>query len=394
LKDRPILLLAIAQTLIWACIYYSFPALLLHWEASLGWSRADLTGAVTLAIFMSAFCSPLYGRLIDAGRGAQMMTAASVLGGLCMMGLALVTELWQFYALWAVLGVCMAGSLYEPCFALITRARGAEAKRSIIFVTLVAGFAGTVSFPVAHSLVQAFGWRSAVLCYGLTAILVVAPLMWLGASAVEKAGAHRNIGNPQLALAERSFLYSPVFWCLAIGFALVAVVQGVTLHHLLPILSERDMHPDVAVMAISFIGPMQVAGRLTMIAAERRVSIHGIAIACFVLIGLSIVMLISAGVTPGLLIAFVILFGGAYGVVSIIRPVIARNLLGERQFGAKSGGLAMIYLAGSASAPFLGALVWSRGGYSLVLSGLVGLALIGLVLYVLAHRLVEKKQRE
>ena len=394
LKGRPILLLAIAQTLIWACIYYSFPALLLHWEASLGWSRADLTGAVTLAIFMSAFCSPLYGRLIDSGKGPQMMTAASVLGGLCMMSLALVTELWQFYSLWAVIGVCMAGSLYEPCFALITRARGAEAKRSIIFVTLVAGFAGTVSFPVAHGLVQAFGWRSAVLCFGITAILIVAPLMWLGASAVEKAGTHRHIGNPQPELAERSFLYSPVFWFLAVGFGLVAVVQGVTLHHLLPILSERDMHPDVAVMAISFIGPMQVAGRLTMIAAERRVSIHGIAIACFVLIGLSIVMLNSAGVTPGLMIAFVILYGGAYGVVSIIRPVIARNLLGERQFGAKSGGLALIYLAGSASAPFLGALVWSRGGYSLVLPGLIGLALTGLLLYVLAHRLVEKKQRE
>lgn len=391
MKDRPIILLAIAQTLIWACIFYSFPALLLHWEASLGWSRADLTGAVTLAIFMSAFCSPLYGRLIDAGRGAQMMTAASVLGGLCMMGLSLVDALWQFYALWAVLGVCMAGSLYEPCFALITRARGADAKRSIIFVTLVAGFAGTISFPVAHSLVLAFGWRVAVLCFGLTAILLVAPLMWFGAGAVEKAGAHRHLGNPVTGPMERSFLYSPVFWFLAIGFGLVAVVQGVTLHHLLPILSERELHPDVAVMAISFIGPMQVAGRLTMIAAERHVSIHGIAITCFALIGLAIVMLISAGVTPALLIAFVILFGGAYGVVSIIRPVIARNLLGERLFGAKSGGLALVYLLGSASAPFLGSLVWDFGGYGLVLPGLVALAALGLLLYVAAHRIVEKK---
>jgi predicted MFS family arabinose efflux permease len=172
------------------------------------------------------------------------------------------------------------------------------------------------------------------------------------------------------------------------------VVQGATLHHLLPILSERELHPDVAVMAISFIGPMQVAGRLTMIAAERRVSIHGIAIACFVLIALSIAMLIGAGVTPALLIAFVILFGGAYGVVSIIRPVIARNLLGERQFGAKSGGLALVYLTGSASAPFLGALVWSSGGYDLVLPGLIVLAVSGMGLYVLAHRLVEKKQYE
>ncbi len=171
-------------------------------------------------------------------------------------------------------------------------------------------------------------------------------------------------------------------------------MQGVTLHHLLPILNERELHPDVAIMAISFIGPMQVAGRLTMIAAERRVSIHGIAVACFVLIALSVTMLIGAGVTPALLIAFVILFGGAYGVVSIIRPVIARNLLGERQFGAKSGALALLYLAGAASAPFLGALVWGRGGYELVLPGLVVLAGIGLLLYHQAHRTVQKKQQE
>ena len=62
MKDRPILFLAIAQTLIWACIYYSFPALLLHWETSLGWSRADLTGAITLAIFMSAVALSMQAR--------------------------------------------------------------------------------------------------------------------------------------------------------------------------------------------------------------------------------------------------------------------------------------------------------------------------------------------
>jgi MFS family permease len=386
MRDRPILLLAIAEMLIWACIYYSFPALLLHWEQSLGWSRADLTGAITLAVFVSAFCSPLYGRLIDAGKGAQMMTTAAVIGGGCMMLLSLIDQLWQFYLLWAVIGMCMAGSLYEPCFALITRARGAKAKRSIIFVTLVAGFAGTVSFPVAHSLVLALGWRSTVLFFGAVAILVVAPLMWLGANAIEQAGAHRHSANAHLSVAERSFLRSPVFWCLALGFGLAAMLQGITLHHLLPILSERKIHPDVAIIAISFIGPMQVAGRLVMIAAERRVSIHGIAIVCFVLMAASIVFLIVAGVTPALLIAFVILFGGSYGVVSIIRPVIARDLLGERQFGAKSGALALVYLVGSASAPFLGAVLWGWGGYALVLPGLILLAVFGLLLYLAAQK--------
>jgi hypothetical protein len=136
-KDRPILLLATAQTLIWACLYYSFPALLLHWEQALGWSRADLTAAITLAVFVSAICSPLYGRLIDAGKGAVMMTTAAILGGFCLLLLTQVEYRWQFYLVWGVVGVCMAGSLYEPCFALITRARGEHAKRAIIMVTLI-----------------------------------------------------------------------------------------------------------------------------------------------------------------------------------------------------------------------------------------------------------------
>ncbi len=386
MKDRPVLLLALAQLLIWACIYYSFPALLLHWEKSFGWSRADLTAAITLAVFVSAFCSPLYGRLIDAGRGAQMMTGASILGGLCLLALALVEQRWQFYLIWGVIGVCMAGSMYEPCFALITRARGSSARRAIIFVTLVAGFAGTLSFPLAHGLTGVFGWRGAVIVFGIIAICLVAPIMWYGASGVERGGSAQSADTAGTRGGRHAFLGSSVFWCLALGFGLGAVLHGITLHHLLPILDERAVHPEVAVIAISFIGPMQVAGRLAMMAAERHVSNHGIAVACFGLMGASILLLIGAGSMPMLLVGFVILFGGAYGMVSIIRPVIARELLGGHQFGAKSGALALVYLAGSASAPFLGAVLESWGGYELVLPGLVLLALGGLGLYWIAQK--------
>ena len=392
MKDRPVLLLALAQLLIWACIYYSFPGLLLHWEASLGWSRADLTAAITLAVFVSALCSPLYGRLIDSGKGALMMTGASVLGGACLLLLALVEQLWQFYLAWAVIGLCMAGSMYEPCFALITRARGADARRSIIFVTMVAGFAGTVSFPLAHSLTGVFGWRGAVVVFGLIAICVVAPVMWFGASGVERSGPAEAAETARGGPGRHAFLGSVVFWCLALGFGIGAVLHGITLHHLLPILDEREVHPEVAVLAISFIGPMQVAGRLAMMAAERHVSNHGIAVACFALMGASILLLIGAGSVPAMLVGFVILFGGAYGMVSIIRPVIARELLGGAHFGAKSGALALIYLAGSASAPFLGALLESWGGYETVLPILILLAVAGLALYLVAQKQASRAQ--
>ena len=60
---------AIAETLVWAAYYYSFPALLPTWEADLGFSKTALTGAFTLALIVSAVTAPIVGRLIDFGYG-------------------------------------------------------------------------------------------------------------------------------------------------------------------------------------------------------------------------------------------------------------------------------------------------------------------------------------
>ena len=390
LKDRPILLLAIAQTLVWACLYYSFPALLLYWEAAFGWSRADLTAAITLAIIVSAIAAPVSGRIIDAGKAASMMALASFCGGLCLLLLTQVQQLWQFYLIWGVVGLCLSGALYEPCFALITRARGDQAKSAITTVTLVAGFAGTISFPVASHIASAFGWQTAIVVFALTCMLLVTPLMWFGANALEQSAEHSSASHAPMGDTDKSFLRSPVFFSLAIGFSLAAVLHGVTLHHLLPILDERAVDAAIAVLVVACIGPMQVAGRLAMIAANRYVSNHGVTIACFVLMGTSIAVLILAEKTPALLFLFVLLFGGSYGIVSIIRPVIARDLLGQHQFGAKSGAMALVYLSGSASAPLLGALLWSWAGYELVLPVLIGFAIAGLGLYLYAHRRAKK----
>ena len=94
----------------------------------------------------------------------------------------------EFYLVWALLGVIMAGCLYEPCFALITHAKKQRAKQSIILVTLVAGFASTICFPAIHALSEAYGWNVAVQVFAAVLIFIATPLMWMGASSVEQAG--------------------------------------------------------------------------------------------------------------------------------------------------------------------------------------------------------------
>lgn len=383
-RDRAIILLALGQTLIWAATFYVFPAMLLWWEADLGWSRGDLTFAITLAILTSGFAAPLAGRIIDAGRGAAMMGIGAVCSGVSLILLSLVTQPWQFYLVWVVIGLFNAGTLYEATFAMITRSRGAAAKQGIIWITLIAGFASSLSFPAVHLLASGFGWRGTLLFLGGFVALVVAPILFSGARML---GPAQDIAPANHPGSHASYLRSPVFWCLGIGFAISAIVHGATLHHLLPLLNERTLTPGFAVLIAALIGPMQVAGRLAMVAAGDRLSHRGFALAAFGLMGLSVVILAVSGSSPPLVVLFVLLFGGAYGTVSILRPVIARDLLGQENFGAKSGGLAALYMLAAASSAWLGALIWGVGGYGLMLWVLIALTGLGALFYSAAHRL-------
>ena len=382
--DLAIICLAGGQLFNWTGLYYLFPALLVKWETVSGWSRVDLTGALTLAIFISAIASPFAGKIIDRGKGHLLMATSAVIGGICLYGLSYVTSLAQFYLLWGLIGVAHSGCLYEPCFALITRCRNGNAKNSIVLVTVIAGFASAVCFPLAHYLSSAFGWEITARVFSGLVILLGAPLTWLGATHLGYPVEPSFPGKRRQRGKVGSFARLPMFWLLASGFSLIALVHGITLHHLLPILNERQVAADVAATIASLIGPMQVVGRLAMMAAFRYVSNHSISISCFVIMGCSSWVLMVAGPETALLTGFVALFGGGYGMVNVIRPVIARDILGQSNFGAKSGALALFFLAGAALAPFLGSLLWRAGGYGLVLPVLIAFSVAGLALYLLA----------
>ncbi|MFT5503858.1 MAG: MFS family permease [Gammaproteobacteria bacterium] len=382
--NRPVIYLALAEILVWAGLYYSFPALLLEWESGFGWHRSELTLAITTSIVVSAFFAPISGRLIDRGLGAYLMTGCTFFGGAGLIFLSMVEQLWQFYLCWIFIGIMLSGCLYDPCFTLITRRRGANARSAIVMITLVAGFAGTISFPTAHALSETYGWRTTILCFAMVILFVASPLMWVGSRRIEAEAADISIKDNKSS--GYGFLRHRVFWFLAVGFGLAAMLHGVTLHHLLPVLDERSVDPGFAVLIASLIGPMQVAGRLLMTIIQHKVSNHGMVFTCFILLTGSVVVLNLAGASPVGLILFVTLFGSAYGMVSIVRPVIAREMLGQSSFGAKFGLLSMVYLFGGASAPFVGALLWSIGGYDLVLPTLLIAGVGGMLAYGLAHR--------
>lgn len=377
---------AIAETLVWACYYYSFPALLPTWEADLGFSKTTLTGAFTLSLIVAAVLAPMAGRQIDHGRGRLVFAGGAILAASMLLMLSQVTQVWQFYVVWIGIGIGMAGSLYEPCFAILTHSMGAQARRAIILVTLAAGFAGTVSFPSAHILTGEFGWRGTVTVFALVVLVVCVPLILYGchyAADNAKASAPRASSNARQAMA---VMRTATFWMIGVAFTLLALDHGLIVSHMLPILADRGLGEDLAVFAASMFGPMQVAGRLAMIAAERHVSVLAICCACFLSMSLAGTAVFFSTSVAMLIVPFVILQGAGAGVLSIIRPTVVAELLGRKDFGVISGMLAVGFVAGSAFAPTVASLFWRVGGYDLVLFLTIAIPLVALLSIIGAWR--------
>ena len=156
-QSRAVWLLALGQTLTYAGVYYAFPALLPDLQAQTGWSVAELAFGPTLGFLVMAVLTPFTGRWVDRGFGGEMLTYAPVLMALGLAALGFAANPWVWWAIWAVIGFAQACCLYESCFAFLTRRLGGGARVAITRVTLVAGFAGTLAFPLGDGLGRYLG---------------------------------------------------------------------------------------------------------------------------------------------------------------------------------------------------------------------------------------------
>lgn len=381
---RTVRMLAIAEIMFWASCFYVFHALILRWETHFDWSRTDIALGITISLLCSAAFAPLIGTLIDRGHGRRLIIVGGSVAAALLLAMSVIEFIWQFYLLWFFMGICHSAILYEPCFAILTRLYAADAKRAITRVTLVAGFAGTVSFPLAHILSEWFGWQRALWAFAAATVIATFiaanALSHFDGNVVEKQSKQQHSrGSVRVALV------TPAFWLIAVAFSFMALNHGALLPHLLPLLDERAYPVTIAVMAAAFIGPMQVVGRICMLAVEQHMSITLVSVFSFLSVTMASVALLFSAQAPWLLVVFVVLQGAGYGVTSITRPSVTAELLGRSGFGAISGTIAIPYTAAFAIGPSVAAYIWVSGGYTAVLKITALVAMIGTMIFLYAH---------
>ena len=371
-------LLAIGQTLTYAGVYYSFPALLPELEAATGWSKAQLAAGPTLAFLVMAVLTPFTGRLVDRGWGGEMLVWLPVGAAAGVAALAFVTTPLQWLVVWFAIGITQAGMLYESCFSFLTRRLGDRARGAITRVTLVAGFSGTLTFPLGAVFGQWFGGQGALLAFAAIILAGSVPVNFIGVRALrraERAGTVRPAPEPG---ALRVALGRVEFWAISAIFGLIWLNHGVLLTYVLELFQDRGASLAMATLAASCFGPAQVLGRLVLMLNEARIGnmmANVISLVCVVLAG---VILLAAGMAPGLVFVMALVQGAGVGLLSILRPVLVADILGRRGFGAVSGAAAVAPILASAAAPSVGAVLLAWGGPALVYDACLAMAGVGL----------------
>ena len=379
-RDGPVLAFMVTETVIWASIFYSFPALVLHWQGEFGWSATQAMGAFSLALALQGLAAPWVGRAIDRGR-APIGFGLGTLGALAgLAALTQVTTLWHFYAIWGWMGLMMGFTLYDACFSVVTRARGSHARAAITAITLAAGFASTLTYPLTAAVTAWAGWRASVWVLAGLVLVLVLPLATYAAARLERESGARAAVAPTHPAPGKRVSARAGYWPLAGGFALTALGVGITLSNLMPLMAALNVPEPLAILAASTIGPAQVAGRILLILAGARIAAQRVVLGAFMMLSAAALLLGAASALPALALVFAVTQGVGNGVISILRPVVTRDVMGEAGFGESAGAVARLSLFAFALAPGLGAVLADLAGYGAVIALCAAAPLAGALL--------------
>jgi MFS family permease len=377
---RVLAVLCVTEITSWGVLYYAFPVLGAGIAADTGWSIGTITAAFSLALVVSALVGIPAGRWLDRLGPRLVMTTGSVLAVPAVIGIATAGSLPWFFAAWVLAGVAMAGVLYQPAFAALTRWWGPRRITALTAVTLLAGLASTIFAPLTAALFEQSGWRATYLVLAAILAVVTIPAHLLGLRGPwpdPDPGEHAEHGDHDPDAVARSRPFLLLVAAVALGtFAAFAVVVNQV-----PLLIERGLTTTLAAWALGLGGLGQVLGRLGYARLTAHTSIRARSVLVLAVTAAATALL---GLLPGpavLLIAAAMLAGAARGVFTLLQATAVSDRWGAAHYGHLSGLLAAPAMVATALAPWAGAaLAEVLGGYPPVFAILAALAALSAVL--------------
>lgn len=359
--------LGTSQTLAWASSYYLIAILAPAMARDTGTSTTGVFAAFSASLLISALLGPRVGRAIDRFGGREVLAVSNVIFAVGLVVLGLSSNIAALWIGWLIVGVGMGLGLYDSAFATLGRMYGPAARSAITGITLVAGFASTVGWPLTAWGEATLGWR--ITCFawavahvflGLPLNLCILPKLRQAASSVAAAT------RPHVPM-DRSM------WLLGFAFAAGWVVSTAMAAHLPRLLEAAGATTGEAIAAAALVGPAQVAAR--MLEAGFLSRYHPLASARL--------STVTHPIGAGLLLTlggwfampFTLLHGAGNGILTIARGTVPLAVFGPDNYGYRLGLIGAPARILQAGAPIGFELLIDRfGAFALLFSSLVCLA--------------------
>lgn len=371
-------LLGLSQIVGYGTLYYSFSILAGSTAASFGWPVSWLYGSLSIALFIGGLVAPEIGKRIDRHGGGLVMTIGSAAAALTLLVAAFAPNGIVFSI--AIIGTQVTGALvlYDAAFAALVQATGPEARARITHLTLIAGFASTIFWPLTSWLHGMFDWRQIYIAFAVANFVLCLPVHavialqhragYTRASPISEAVVHAPI---------RAGRQRQVLWLVTIGFAFGGFALSAMLAQMVPMLSQLGLGASALVVSALF-GPAQVLVRLVnMLIGARRHPLTATLIALGMLpLAIAVLSLTAPWATGAIM--FAVLLGFGSGLKSIVQGTLPLALFGSGSYGARLGYMAAVRQGLAAIAPFALAYLIEMAGTTLALwtmamAGLVGL---------------------
>ncbi|EKF60472.1 hypothetical protein QWE_05383 [Agrobacterium albertimagni AOL15] len=373
--------LGVTMTIGYGTLYYSFSVLAPEIAREFGWGQSFVFGVFSFGLLAGAVAAPVLGRLVDRYGARLILCLGSVAAAISLALFSVMENAWQFAAITLVAEFIALAVQYDAGFAALAQRHGREARAHITLVTLIAGFASTVFWPLLQWLLTVMTWRDIYLVMAAMNLLIALPIHL----ALPRA---RKI-EPEATVRETQSTGEPVLdgerkrrmILMATAFAAGGFVMSAVGSTLLVLMRDLGYATAMATLAGSLIGPSQVAARLIEYVRRNLFSPPLTAIIAASAMALSLAILAGSLIQPmaGFAIAFAIFYGAGQGLTSIVRGVLPLHYFGAAGYGKTMGTLASARIIASALAPV--SVIWLNEtvSTSAALAALAGMACLTVI---------------
>jgi MFS family permease len=371
---------------------FSLPVFLQPMSLATGWSRTEISSAMTID-FVAMGCAAFgWGVLTDRYGPRPVLFSGGTLLGLGLVLASRASSVLEFQLLYGGMVGVGGGAIFAPLMATVTGWFDRHRSLAVSLVSAGMGAAPMIVAPLAARLMSVYDWRTSQLLIGAAVwgLLLPAALLIRRSPALERGGAAGRIAGPPVSA--RSALRSPQFIVLALTYFFCCATHSGPLFHTVSYAMSCGLPAMVAVSIYSVEGLAGMVGRIVFGLAGDRFGakpvlvtgllVQALGAGCYFFARQQIEFYAVASV-----------FGLAYAGVMPLYAVLARENFPLPIMGTVIGAASMASSLGMSVGPLAGGLIFDAyASYGWLYIGSFGMGL-GAVAMMLTFRPANHNQR-